>query len=87
MEKRRFTTSITLIKKVLVYGGTGTQPFFSDIVIKDKKISKIQKKDIHLNCCEIIDGEGMALASGFINVHSHSDLEELNVQLYNYKNY
>ena len=74
MGKRRFITGITLIKKVLVYDGTGTQPFFSDIIIKDKKISKIQK-EIHLNCCEIIDGEGMALAPGFINVHSHSDLE------------
>ena len=74
MGKRRFITGITLIKKVLVYDGTGTQPFFSDIIIKDKKISKIQK-EIHLNCCEIIDGEEMALAPGFINVHSHSDLE------------
>jgi len=64
----------TLIKKVLVYDGTGTQPFFSDVLIEDDKISQIQR-DIHLNSCEIIEEKEIALAPGFINVHSHSDLE------------
>jgi N-acyl-D-amino-acid deacylase len=64
----------TLIKKVLVYDGTGTQPFLSDVLIEDDKISQIQR-DIHLNSCEIIEEKEIALAPGFINVHSHSDLE------------
>ncbi len=64
----------TLIKKVLVYDGTGTQSFFSDVLIEDDKISQIQR-DIHLNSCEIIEEKEIALAPGFINVHSHSDLE------------
>ena len=64
----------TLIKNVLVYDGTGTQPFFSDVLIKDEKIMQIHK-DIHLDSCEIIEGKEKALAPGFINVHSHSDLE------------
>ena len=64
----------TLIKNVLVYDGTGTQPFFSDVLIEDAKIVQIQR-DIHLNSCEIVEGKEMALSPGFINVHSHSDLE------------
>lgn len=64
----------TLIKNILVFDGTGTQPFFSDVLMEDDKISQIQR-DIYLNSCEIIEGKEMALAPGFINVHSHSDLE------------
>ncbi len=64
----------TLINNVLVYDGTGTQPFFSDVLIEDEKISQIQR-DIKLNSCEIIEEKEIALAPGFINVHSHSDLE------------
>jgi len=64
----------TLIKKVLVYDGTGTQPFFSDVLIEGGKILQIQR-DINLDSCEILEGKKLALAPGFINVHSHSDLE------------
>ena len=64
----------TLIKNTLVYDGTGTQPFFSDVLIEEDKISKIQR-DINLDACEIVEGQGMVLAPGFVNVHSHSDLE------------
>lgn len=46
----------TLIKNVLVYDGTGTQPFSSDVLIKNEKIMQIQR-DIHSECCEIIEGE------------------------------
>ena len=46
----------TLIKNVLVYDGTGTQPFSSDVLIKDEKIMQIQR-DIHSEYCEIIEGE------------------------------
>jgi len=63
-----------LIKNVKVFDGTGTQPFFSDVLIEDDKISQIQR-DINLDSCEIIEGKELALAPGFINVHSHSDLE------------
>jgi len=64
----------TLIKNVKIFDGTGTQPFFSDILIEDDKISQIQR-DINLDSCGIIEGKELALAPGFINVHSHSDLE------------
>jgi len=63
-----------LIKNVKIFDGTGTKPFFSDVLIENGRIAKIQG-DIHLDSCEIVEGKELALAPGFINVHSHSDLE------------
>ena len=49
-------------------------PFFSDILIIDEKIAAIGR-DLKVEGCKKIDGSQFALATGFINVHSHSDLE------------
>jgi len=62
-----------LIKNVWIYDGTGTSPFLSDILIEEGKIKKVAKR-INIKSDNIIDGKGMALCPGFINVHSHSDL-------------
>ena len=64
----------TLIKNVWIYDGTGTPPFFSDVLLEDQKISAIQRK-MKIVVGETVEGNDMALAPGFINVHSHSDLE------------
>ncbi len=64
----------TLIKNVWIYDGTGSNPFFSDVLLENEKISAIKRK-IKVQADEIIDGKSMALSPGFINVHSHSDLE------------
>lgn len=66
-----------LIKNVWIYDGTGTRPFFSNLLIENCKIKKIEK-GIQASAQEIIDGKEMALSPGFINVHSHSDLIVLN---------
>ena len=42
--------------------------------IKEEKIASIGRIDNYKNC-KIIDGSSVALALGFINTHSHSDLE------------
>ena len=62
-----------LIKNICIYDGTGTNPFFSDLLIEENRIKKIQK-GIKIDADEEIDGKGIALSPGFINVHSHSDL-------------
>lgn len=64
----------TMIRKATVYDGTGNFPFVADVVIDGNHISKIgQNLDISCDC--EIDAEGLCLAPGFINTHSHSDLE------------
>ena len=64
----------TLIKNVKVYDGSGNKPFISDVLVDGEKIVSIAKVSTSDNC-EIIDGSKLALCPGFINTHSHSDLQ------------
>lgn len=64
----------TIIKKATVYDGTGNFPFVADILIDGEHISKIGR-DLKDPSDQVIDAEGLCLAPGFINTHSHSDLE------------
>ena len=67
--------SRTLIKNALIYDGTGEVPFYSDLVIEGTKIKKIAYKIAPHNGDEVIDAGGKALCPGFINTHSHLELE------------
>lgn len=64
----------TLIKNALIYDGTGSCPFKSDVLIEKDKIARISFTIDELNC-EVIDASGLVLCPGFIDTHSHSDLE------------
>lgn len=64
----------TLIKAVKVYDGLGSFPFVSDVLLENGHISKIALK-IEESSDKEIDGKGLCLCPGFINTHSHSDLE------------
>jgi len=63
-----------VIKNSEIYDGTGNKPFYADVLIERHKIKSIKKE---INCEEygIIDASGLCLAPGFIDTHSHSDLE------------
>lgn len=61
-----------LIKDGLIYDGSGSEPYISDIAISDDKIQFIgstRKIDGGL----IIDAKGLAVSPGFIDTHGHSD--------------
>lgn len=62
----------TVIKNVEIYDGTGAQSFVADVAIQGERIVEIgQLKE----CPEArnIDGSSLALAPGFIDVHTHDD--------------
>ena len=62
----------TLIKNVLVYDGTGKKPFKADIRIKGDRIAAIG--NLSAKAGESVREEhGLALAPGFIDMHSHHD--------------
>jgi N-acyl-D-amino-acid deacylase len=62
-----------LIKNVLVYDGTGTKPFTADVRISGDRISEIGK-NLPIKAGDVLrDEHGLALAPGFIDMHSHDD--------------
>ncbi|MCP4177131.1 MAG: D-aminoacylase [bacterium] len=61
----------TLIYNILVYDGTGKKPFISDIGIKGDIIVDIGNLDRRAK--SIIDGTGLAVSPGFIDIHTHDE--------------
>ena len=62
----------TIIRSGTIVDGTGHARFVSDIAIKDDRIVAIQKNLSAGAACEI-DANGLIVAPGFIDIHSHSD--------------
>jgi len=62
-----------LIKNANVYDGTGKAPFLADVRVHGNRIVSVAK---HLDPAPgetVKDENGLALAPGFIDMHSHGD--------------
>jgi len=62
-----------IIKNGYIVDGTGKPSYIGSLAIKDGKVVKIQS-NIEEESTEIIDGAGLVVCPGFIDVHSHNDL-------------
>lgn len=62
----------TIIKSVEVFDGTGAKPFIADVAIRQDRIEQVGQLDSAL-ARDVVDGSGLALAPGFIDVHTHDD--------------
>ncbi|TFH92191.1 N-acyl-D-amino-acid deacylase family protein [Vibrio ouci] len=62
----------TIIKSVEVFDGTGAQSYVADIAIRHDRIEQIGQLGEE-QAERIIDGQGLAIAPGFIDVHTHDD--------------
>lgn len=62
----------TLIRNANMLNGLGSEPQMVDVAIFGGRIVAIDK---HLRCdaADVIEAEGMTLAPGFIDVHTHDD--------------
>jgi len=58
----------TRIDNVWIYDGSGGEPYQGSVYIADGLIVEGG------HCEEVVDGQGLALAPGFIDVHTHDDL-------------
>ncbi len=61
-----------LVKNGKIMDGTGNPWFYGDVAIKGDKIQKIGSVDARL-AREVIDAEGLVVAPGFVEIHSHAD--------------
>lgn len=66
----------TLIKDGLIVDGTGKKGFYGDILIEDDTILAIDT-NINLKCDKVIHVKDKVISPGFIDTHSHSDVEAL----------
>ena len=65
-----------LIKGGLVVDGTKKPGYEADVLVENDKIVKIGNIDTTEDM-EVIDAKGLVVAPGFIDTHSHSDLQIL----------
>lgn len=66
-----------LIQNGTVIDGTGAARRRADVLIRDDKIEAIEKSIPAAGDEDVIDASGLAVAPGFIDTHSHSDLRVL----------
>jgi N-acyl-D-aspartate/D-glutamate deacylase len=65
-----------IIRKACVLDGTGSEPVRTDIAVCDGRIRVLgSKHDVHGTAT--FDAEGLVLAPGFIDVHTHDDIAVL----------
>ena len=65
--------SITLLKNAKIYDGSGAPAFFGDVLIENERIVHISTSISEEEGMTVIDLEGLSLAPGFIDGHSHND--------------
>ncbi len=65
-----------ILKNALIVDGTRSEPYESDVCVKDGKIAAIGKCAVE-DADTILDLTGKVLAPGFIDIHSHSDASPL----------
>lgn len=66
-----------LIKNGFIADGSGNKGYNGDILVCNEKIEKIASEISEENVDKIINAEGLVIAPGFIDTHSHSDLKIL----------
>jgi N-acyl-D-amino-acid deacylase len=65
-----------LLRGAAVYDGTGAPPVEADVVVEGAVISAIGPS-LEVAGAEVLDLRGLALAPGFVDIHSHTDIELL----------
>ncbi len=62
-----------LFRRVQVFDGSGGEPFVADVGVQGERIALVGA-DGREPAARRIDADGLALAPGFIDMHSHADL-------------
>ena len=73
MENTSINSKKTLLKNAKIYDGSGETPFFGDILIEGDRIAQISSSINAAEDCIVADLDGLSIAPGFIDAHSHND--------------
>ena len=63
-----------LIRNGVIVDGTGSDPFSADLAIQAGRIEAIGKLGTN-SAARVIDATGLVIAPGFVDIHTHADLE------------
>ena len=66
--------AITVFAAALVVDGTGRAPFRADVRVEGERVSAVGPCAEDHGEAEVVPCDGLVLAPGFIDVHSHADL-------------
>ena len=62
-----------LIKNAKIYDGSGDAPFMGDVLIRGERIAQLAASIPVESDFKVVDLNGLSLAPGFIDAHSHND--------------
>jgi N-acyl-D-amino-acid deacylase len=68
-------TCDTLIRNANVVDGSGAAPELLDLAIRGDRICAVAAR-LQINAPEEIDAEGLTLAPGFVDAHTHDDIDD-----------
>lgn len=67
-------THVIIIRGALLIDGKGTQPRRLDVAVQGGRITEVEPHVADVGGAVILDVDGLVLAPGFIDIHSHADL-------------
>ena len=73
MENMLTSNGKTLIKNAKIYDGSSAPAFFGDVLIEGERIAQIAESIPEESAFEVVDLNGLSIAPGFIDAHSHND--------------
>lgn len=68
-----------VIKNGLVFDGSGNPWFRADIGVSGRKIASIRERIDPGKAARVIDAAGLAVAPGFIDIHTHADRDLMEI--------
>ena len=66
-------SNMFLLKNAKIYDGSGSDPFYGDILVSGDRILEVAPQITPPADCPVTDLQGFSIAPGFIDAHSHND--------------